>query len=464
MHRSTHQLECTNRSTPNSARWLRRGVNQGIRRIDEVQCVWLDGVRSVAIKAHIPPLKPLFILYYSSHGRSQVFSFFKTSSVWTLVFLRDRLERFHQQPAGTGEKHPTMNTEITQEAFIAAIIVPVTIATSFVAVRLANSYGLVRKFLLDDWFTILGLFFVFLLAGGYYAIRAYFSKPDTTIEFIGRMTVAIGFISSFGAFFAKLPILLLYLRLFGSVYRYVRISVSSLIIIPFFVLSGGASYCAALCSPDPRPYKTLDENFKERCFETGLAICIWNAGIAVAMDLAIFGIPIPAIAGLKLPIRKKVGVAVALGAGMLGITASAVALYYRSVALANPGKPNLGEVLGPVIECSIAVTLGCVPAVSSFWRTRIAKSPAYCRLKSAWSSKWSLVTVSSKADSAPGGSKNNGFDGSWPDNSSSRVCVQREFHLYHHHQEKLLEEEDNMTGSWVSRPEKVHCQGLGRDS
>ncbi|KAK3319609.1 hypothetical protein B0T19DRAFT_269619 [Cercophora scortea] len=276
---------------------------------------------------------------------------------------------------------------VSSTDFFAAMTASVVLPMLFVGIRLLNNYGLRKRFLADDWFSILGLVFLVVIGVLYSEMRVSSTGEGrkATLEDMGRMTVAIGFIASFGAYFAKVPILILYLRLFG-VYTYLRNSCYILLAVPLLLLAGSASYGAALCSPDN---KVMDTTFLVGCVRSGLGVCVWNAAVSLAADILIFVLPLPVIFGITLPRRKKIGLVVIFLVGILGVTAGAVALYFRAISLAGFGtsSTNVGEMLGPVIECSIAIMVGCVPAVSSFWRRHLTGWSLPTKLSSIFSAK-----------------------------------------------------------------------------
>ncbi|KAK3690435.1 hypothetical protein B0T22DRAFT_537094 [Podospora appendiculata] len=222
---------------------------------------------------------------------------------------------------------------VSLTGFFAAITASVVLPALFVGIRLLNNYGLRKRFLADDWFSILGLVFLVVVGVLYSEMR---------------MTVATGFIASFGAYFAKVPILILYLRLFG-VYTWLRNACYVLLIVPLFFLAGSASYGAALCSPDN---KVMDMTFLVGCMRSGLGVCVWNAAVSLAADVVIFVLPLPVIFTLTVPRKKKIGLVIIFLVGILGVTASAIALYFKAISLAGNGTAttNVGEMLGPGIK------------------------------------------------------------------------------------------------------------------
>ncbi|KAJ2991507.1 hypothetical protein NUW58_g2489 [Xylaria curta] len=66
------------------------------------------------------------------------------------------------------------------------------------------------------------------------------------------------------------------------------------------------------------------------------------------------------------------------------IVASAITLYYRVTAFLGAQTSVVGQMLGQTIEISIAIIVGCVPAIRSLWRTHIAGTPFYLKLQSTF--------------------------------------------------------------------------------
>ncbi|KAK4168228.1 hypothetical protein QBC43DRAFT_116120 [Cladorrhinum sp. PSN259] len=285
---------------------------------------------------------------------------------------------------------PSPPTPVSKEAFLTGLLVPVILPTVFVGIRLLNNHGMGKGLARDDWFSVVGLAFVYLLAGVYFGFRsATESKgdPATVFTAVGRWAVATGFIGSYSQYFAKVPILLLYLRLFGGVYKWLRFTCYMLFILPIFILAGSASYCAAYCAPDN---KTVDQMFAVNCLRAIAIVCVFNGVFALVTDIIIFILPLPAVAQLTLPRKKKLGLVLIFLSGLLGVTACAVAVYYRSVALDRFGQENANNVvefLGPIVECSVALVVSSVPAMSSFWRRQISQSPLVSKAKSLFSSR-----------------------------------------------------------------------------
>ena len=93
--------------------------------------------------------------------------------------------------------------------------------------------------------------------------------------------------------------------------------------------------------------------FTVKCIESLTIICVVNGAFALLSDIIIFILPLPAVANLTLPPKKKFGLSVIFLSGPLAIAASAIAVYYRSLSWLHFGSDeanNVGEFLGPYVS------------------------------------------------------------------------------------------------------------------
>ncbi|KAI1400859.1 hypothetical protein F4819DRAFT_460229 [Hypoxylon fuscum] len=274
-------------------------------------------------------------------------------------------------------------TEVSESAFLAAIIVQLVVTGLFVAVRVVANYGYSKRLFIDDWVALFALILLIVVAALYYTMRITLNAPGTPLDFIARELSAVDCLAAFGTYFAKVPILLLYLRLFG-VHKWLRIISHIMLIVPLLLFTASAIYAIVVCSPER---KVVDANFIAQCFARSLPLGVWNGVVAVGSDIVIFILPIPIIIKLNIPLHKKIGLGIVFLAGILAIIASAVSLYYKSTSLAGVPTNMTGSMLGQTIENSIAIIVGCVPSIRSFWANQILSHPLFSKLQSALSSR-----------------------------------------------------------------------------
>ncbi|KAK4183423.1 hypothetical protein QBC35DRAFT_393904 [Podospora australis] len=279
-----------------------------------------------------------------------------------------------------------LTTTVTPGSFLAAVIVLVTVPALFVAVRIGNNYRHVKGLYLDDWFSIFAVVLLAILCALYYIMRTEMTDPSVALTYMGRIITAVGFMAVLTLHFAKVPILILYLRLFG-VNRAVRITSWILLTIPLVLLLGAAIYGAAVCSPEGKNNAQLDLAWQQGCMQPSLGIGVWNGSVSVLVDIIIFVLPLPVISKLKMNLHKKIGLLVVFLAAFLGIAASGITLYFRGIALAGRGLSGVevGLMLGHMVECSIAIIVGCAPALRWFRSSHINQPRLSSGLQSAFS-------------------------------------------------------------------------------
>jgi hypothetical protein len=216
-------------------------------------------------------------------------------------------------------------------------------------------------------------------------MRPVYVNGTASLYYTAQLIVAQAIISGFATWFAKAPVVWLYIRLFG-VRLWVRL-------VCWFILIGTAlayliaiSYNAAYCYPDSRD---VDLAFVVDCTHMSSIVGTSLGGIAVATDTLIFLVPLPIVLRLNLSIQKKIGLALVFFTGSLAIVASAVALSYKVGSLSGTSTDVATAVILTIVELSIAITVGCAPAARSFWIDSIESSTVY-RTLTSWASQASL--------------------------------------------------------------------------
>ncbi|GAB1311479.1 hypothetical protein MFIFM68171_01689 [Madurella fahalii] len=298
------------------------------------------------------------------------------------------------------ESEQILTTAVSAQDFLAAVIVLVVVPGLFVIVRVATNSRHAKGLFLDDYFSVVAIAFLAVICALYYKMRTVLTDPTATLTYIGRLTTAVGFMAIFAVYFAKVPILILYIRIFG-LHSAVRITSWILLTVPLVMLVGGAIYGATACSPENR---VVDMVYLQGCIQPSLRIGVWNGAVSAAVDIILFILPLPIISRLRLPPHKRFGLMMVFLAAFFGIAASCITLYFRGISLAGRGSSGaeVGQMLGQIVECSIAIMVGCVPALRSFWTHHIINLSIYSRIQSAFSatrSKRTQASVGSKARS-----------------------------------------------------------------
>ena len=114
-------------------------------------------------------------------------------------------------------------------------------------------------------------------------------------------------------YFAKLPLLLLFLRTFG-IKKWLRYTCHSLMIFTALGFLASAMYTGIKCSPeiyDP------DVPFLFQCVGATFYTTVSRNVLSLVVDVVIFILPLPIILKLKLPLHKKIGIALVFLTGSL---------------------------------------------------------------------------------------------------------------------------------------------------
>lgn len=116
-------------------------------------------------------------------------------------------------------------------------------------------------------------------------------------------------------YFAKTPILVLYIRLFG-IKPWVRYTcyLTLAVTLPQFLAI--TALVGASCTPMAR-----DGGFKsqkaEACMTKIFIVGMWNGIISIVTDVIVFVIPIPIIIQIQLPLKRKTGLGFVFVTGIL---------------------------------------------------------------------------------------------------------------------------------------------------
>ncbi|KAI0884950.1 uncharacterized protein GGS22DRAFT_188228 [Annulohypoxylon maeteangense] len=187
-------------------------------------------------------------------------------------------------------------------------------------------------------------------------------------------------------YLSKTPLLILYIRLFG-VKNWLRI-ISYVTLVVYLIPSlTTVIVVGATCS---RSVAAIDDIYiLEKCLETTLSVGVVNGSTAVITDIIVILLPLPVIARLSLPFYKKVGIAMVFLTGIIAIFASAISLYFKSMSLAGHSTTLVATLFCTIIECSLAIIVGCVPAVRACWSS-YKMSDLHSRIKVAFSRSESI--------------------------------------------------------------------------
>ena len=116
-------------------------------------------------------------------------------------------------------------------------------------------------------------------------------------------------------FFAKTPILALYIRLFG-IKRWVRITCCVTLVTTLLQYLAIAALVGASCIPAGTSKVNVDDKVTI-CLSRMFAVGLWNGSISILTDLIALFIPIPILVHLQIPFCQKIGIGAVFVTGLL---------------------------------------------------------------------------------------------------------------------------------------------------
>ncbi|KAK3940398.1 hypothetical protein QBC46DRAFT_261042, partial [Diplogelasinospora grovesii] len=184
---------------------------------------------------------------------------------------------------------------------------------------------------------------------------------------------------------AKLPVLVLFIRVFG-VQRWIRIASIITITIMGISLPAGDSYNAAICRPPSADTEiTVVLSYVSTCSSASSLVGVIVGTIGLVADIVAVLLPLPIIYSLQLSLNKKIGLAVGFLIGILAIIGSGVSLGYKFESRSGKTTDIQLAMVLTLLETTIVIAAGCVPAVKAFWAGFIAESTWYSKLSSLMS-------------------------------------------------------------------------------
>ncbi|XXG99645.1 hypothetical protein Hte_005986 [Hypoxylon texense] len=205
----------------------------------------------------------------------------------------------------------------SREAYLAVPITLMVIAAIFVAIRLSSNFKTFGKLLFDDYVAAIAV----VLFAATYALsdiglaeysQMEYSDPETstiTSATVYDRSVALFVLSAVSTITSKAPILFIYIRLFGS-QRWLRwCSYGTLLVLTIPQLASVIAVSAVCGKHGNDP--SMD------CLELWDEAWVACGALSLAVDVVILLSPIPVILQLKLPVRKRLGLALVFASGIL---------------------------------------------------------------------------------------------------------------------------------------------------
>jgi hypothetical protein len=206
--------------------------------------------------------------------------------------------------------------------------------------------------------------------------------------------IAEVFIGGFALYFAKVPLLILLVRLFG-IRKWLKVTVWTTLSVGLAVFLAAMLYVSVECSAARvHGFESLG-----KCEDASSMNGLIHGAASLILDIIAFVIPLPIVLNLQVSTSKRVGLCAVFAAGIFAIVASTVALYYKvETLLGNPvSNMGTGSTILSFLEASTAIIVSCVPAMRSFWINQVPKSILYSKLQSMFSTQTLPVTQSSQS-------------------------------------------------------------------
>ncbi|KAK4203385.1 hypothetical protein QBC40DRAFT_274690 [Triangularia verruculosa] len=276
-----------------------------------------------------------------------------------------------------------------QVAMITMVTIMSFFTLIFLSLRLYTSLRITRLSGMEDWLCLLATVFIFTYSGTVLSLshlsRHMWDVPVIVFtENYWKIRFSANTFQALAYFTSRLPILLLYLRLFGRTKGF-RIAC-------YFGIAGAVgAYLTTIpllsyfCTPPiGGDWNSLDVFAK--CKKL-LPWAIVQACLDIVLNVYVFVLPLPVILKLQMPPRKKLGVLVIFLTGLIAVVCSAVGLYYRYQLSFTPDV-NWNEgafIIMSIVECNVAIICSCMPALASFSRHVFKDSSFLISIRSAFS-------------------------------------------------------------------------------
>ncbi|KAK7975790.1 hypothetical protein PG989_014253 [Apiospora arundinis] len=215
------------------------------------------------------------------------------------------------------------------------------------------------------------------------SITRYRNNGDESTESI-QISVACLFTGGAAMYFAKAPLLLLYIRIFG-IKKWFRVVCYTVLLATAVIYLACALYSGISCIPADGLY---DDSFVLECAQSTFVPALCRCFTSIFTDLVALSLPLSVVVKLHLPRGRKIGLALVFMTGIFAIIAGCVSLYYQWKMKKTSNSSDMTvAMLCTCLECAIAIIVGCAPALHTLWTAYIAKTRLISAIKSSRSSQ-----------------------------------------------------------------------------
>ncbi|KAK3989412.1 hypothetical protein QBC44DRAFT_267219 [Cladorrhinum sp. PSN332] len=283
--------------------------------------------------------------------------------------------------------------------FLGLGVMLISLTALLVIIRIAFNVHKTHRFFLEDGLALSALFFLTAKFGLLYTSALAAADPNRTILRTLQLEVAFHFIGAAAMWSSKASILFLLIRLFGA-RRWLHITSLVAIFTSLALFLACVTVAAVMCTPTSGERYT-NPSFLPTCLSRANTTGIIRGGVAVALDLVILTLPLPIIYKLSLPPSRKIGLFLVFLVEAFALATGIASLYFK---ISSGGSSmTWPSRIGTTIDCSVAIMVGCVPALYGAWCTYVSKSTSVSKVRSAISSfsnsVWRQFQKSSFSDS-----------------------------------------------------------------
>ncbi|KAI0098858.1 hypothetical protein GGR51DRAFT_537217, partial [Nemania sp. FL0031] len=251
-------------------------------------------------------------------------------------------------------------TSISPRSYLAAEVILDVVTAIIVITRLVWNYHRSGKLFSDDYLCAFALLLIGTFSGVSVVLNStFFRKPsDVSMPFLTSIAAAGICTGTAAMYFAKLPLLVLIIRLFkvNKTLRYISYVLMAVTAAGFL---GASLLTIVRCSPG---INKLGDPFLFGCVEATIITGLTRNSLSLVADIIIFVLPLRSVAQLHLPLSKKIGLAVVFMFGSFAIVASIVSLYFQAAQISGKSSSYTTAALVTAVECCIIVIVSCAPA------------------------------------------------------------------------------------------------------
>ncbi|CAO2647058.1 Nn.00g079800.m01.CDS01 [Neocucurbitaria sp. VM-36] len=281
---------------------------------------------------------------------------------------------------------------ITEDHLLNTTYAMLTLTTVFVLARIVTTQ-LVRskRWILQDAFVYLAFVLYIIMAVLYILVTPILFrltavgekrlKPYPNLKDEHKFMVRVFFVNSMMLWFILWSIKFSFLVLYNKLMKGLRdmyyklwcaVSVFSFLALVGCVISH-LTACSSL-----KAWFTPGACQTPRDVRSQIASLYYAYAVDVLTDLMIMGLPIRLIWNLQMPRTQKIGVMTLFGIGTILITIATLRVVQIGSKAQSSSQPSASWLaLWGIIECSIAVIIGCCPSFVSLIRNRTTPGVSY---------------------------------------------------------------------------------------